>query len=276
MSEALNLLPARVAIGRADASGAVYITEEFARVLAGVLGRVGGPLGVGTDDLAVEAAFAPQAALMATLQAAADELQARIAGLAGQLATVAELVKRAEAAEALAATVAPPTDWEHPGKIGATTPNSGKFATLQATAKVMLNPLAADVEIKPTGVALVTIKPEQPGQADNMELGKTAPQPARVATLNKMTFTQPATGATWTLADGKTFTVSNTLGLSGTDGATLNIGGGGALGSAAFASAASFASRPGTALGAAATDAATTQTLANNMRSALLAAGIGS
>lgn len=39
----------------------------------------------------------------------------------------------------------------------------------------------------------------------------------------------------------KTLTVSNTLTLSGTDGSTLNIGGGGALGSAAFTSASTYA-----------------------------------
>lgn len=57
---------------------------------------------------------------------------------------------------------------------------------------------------------------------------------ATVTTINKVTITQPATGATLTLADGKTFTCSNTLTLSGTDGATLDVGAGGTLGSAAY------------------------------------------
>ena len=55
------------------------------------------------------------------------------------------------------------------------------------------------------------------------------------STVNGLTFTAAAAG--FTIAGGttsKTFTVSNTLTFSGTDTATLNIGGGGTLGSAAF------------------------------------------
>lgn len=56
-------------------------------------------------------------------------------------------------------------------------------------------------------------------------------------TYNGLSLTAAATG--FTLAGGttsKTLTVNNTLGLSGTDGSTLNIGTGGTLGSAAFVS----------------------------------------
>lgn len=60
---------------------------------------------------------------------------------------------------------------------------------------------------------------------------------ATVATVNLVTLTQPATGSTLTIADGKTLTISNTLTLSGTDSSTLNIGTGGTLGTAAFVSA---------------------------------------
>lgn len=55
------------------------------------------------------------------------------------------------------------------------------------------------------------------------------------STVNGLTFTAAATG--FTIAGGttsKTLTVSNTLTFSGTDTSTLNIGGGGTLGSAAF------------------------------------------
>jgi hypothetical protein len=52
--------------------------------------------------------------------------------------------------------------------------------------------------------------------------------------INKVTITVPATGSTFTLADGKTLTVNNTLTFSGTDSSTLNIGAGGTLGSAAY------------------------------------------
>ena len=54
-------------------------------------------------------------------------------------------------------------------------------------------------------------------------------------TVNGLAFTAAATG--FTIAGGttsKTLTVSNTLTLAGTDGSTLNIGGGGTLGTAAF------------------------------------------
>jgi hypothetical protein len=43
--------------------------------------------------------------------------------------------------------------------------------------------------------------------------------------LNKVTITAPATAATLTLANNKTFTVSNTLTLAGTDGKTLTLTG---------------------------------------------------
>lgn len=43
------------------------------------------------------------------------------------------------------------------------------------------------------------------------------------APINKVTITAPATGATLTLADGKTLTVSNTLTLAGTDSTTMTF-----------------------------------------------------
>lgn len=261
MPTSLNLFPARVAIGRADASGAVYMTTDFSRALADLLVRVGGPNGASVDDLGVEAAHSSLAAAGQALEQTAADLSRQAVELAGQFAVLAELRKCLADLERAGVETVPPTDWEHPGKIGATTANSGKFTTLEAADKVKLNPADKDVEIKPTGVALVTIKPAAAGQVDNMELGKTTPQPARVTSLNKITVTQPANGATLTLADGATLVVP---------------GAGGTLGSAAYASAGAFAARTGTALGGPATDAATTQTLVNNIRSVLLSVGIGS
>src|SRR6266496_1284252 len=57
---------------------------------------------------------------------------------------------------------------------------------------------------------------------------------ASASTINGNTFT----AGTYTLTGGagKTFTFNNTLTLSGTDGSTLNVGGGGTLGSNAFTS----------------------------------------
>lgn len=48
-------------------------------------------------------------------------------------------------------------------------------------------------------------------------------------TINKLTLTQPATGATLTVINGKTFTISNTLTFSGTDGSTVAFGAGGTV-----------------------------------------------
>lgn len=42
-------------------------------------------------------------------------------------------------------------------------------------------------------------------------------------TINKLTLTAPATGATLTLADGKTFTVNNSITVNGTDGTVMSL-----------------------------------------------------
>lgn len=46
---------------------------------------------------------------------------------------------------------------------------------------------------------------------------------ATATTINKVTVTQPAAGSTLTIADGKTFTASNTITLTGTDSVSLNV-----------------------------------------------------
>lgn len=65
---------------------------------------------------------------------------------------------------------------------------------------------------------------------------------ATATSINKNNFTTPAANVTWTLASGKTFTVSNTLTLAGTDSSTLNIGTGGTLGTAAYTAATAYPS----------------------------------
>lgn len=52
--------------------------------------------------------------------------------------------------------------------------------------------------------------------------------------FGNVSLTSVASGATITLLDGKTFTVNNTLTLSGNDGSSLNIGAGGTLAALAF------------------------------------------
>ncbi len=64
---------------------------------------------------------------------------------------------------------------------------------------------------------------------------------ASATSINKVTLTAPATGATVTIVDGKTFTSSNTLTLAGTDGSTLNVGTGGTLGTAAYTASTAYA-----------------------------------
>jgi hypothetical protein len=52
---------------------------------------------------------------------------------------------------------------------------------------------------------------------------------ASATSINKVAITAPATSATLTIADGKTFTSSNTLTLTGTDGASIAFGTGGTV-----------------------------------------------
>jgi hypothetical protein len=69
---------------------------------------------------------------------------------------------------------------------------------------------------------------------------------ATATSINKVALTAPATSCTFTLLDGKTFTVNNTLTFAGTDGSTLNIGTGGTLGTAAFTAASAYVTAIGT------------------------------
>jgi hypothetical protein len=52
---------------------------------------------------------------------------------------------------------------------------------------------------------------------------------ASATTVNKVTFTAPATGSTLTVADGKTLTANNTLTLTGTDASSVAFGAGGTV-----------------------------------------------
>lgn len=146
MADSLNLFPSRIPIGRTDATGAVYASAEFQRALAALMSRVGGAEGPATDDVELEAALASTvplladdghlallsqpAPLAALLLAAVAEIQGQVAMLTSQAAGLGELAKQLASAELDALPVVRPTDWEHPGKIGARTPNSGAFTTL--------------------------------------------------------------------------------------------------------------------------------------------------
>jgi hypothetical protein len=238
MGEPLTLFPQRAAIGRVDAAGNVYMSLEFSRALAALMVRVGGANANDLGELAVELASGSSAAALAMARGV-QELERELAQALHLSARLAELRKQVAALEVAVVQVAPPTDWEHPGKIGAGTPNTARFSTVN---RVTIT--------APAGSATLTLGD-----------GKTFTVASSVALAG---------------ADGKTLTVSNTLGFSGTEGAFLNIGNGGALGSAAYADTSAFAARSSTALAGAATDPASTQALANSLRSALLSVGIGS
>lgn len=101
---------------------------------------------------------------------------------------------------------------------------------------------------------------ERPGRIGFFSANSGAFTALTAQTFNKVTITTPTTSATLTLADGATLTVPTP---------------GGTLDSAAYQPTNAFAASTGTALAPAATDAASTQTLANSMRAVLISVGIG-
>lgn len=241
MPTSLNLFPVRVPFGRfTDAAGKNYdvlMTPEFARALSDLMKRIGGTTGLSTEEISMLAASVPsESATVAALQQHVADLSAQLEAAHQVAARVAKLEKMVEQLAYLASEAGPvPVDWEHPGKVGAATANSGKFTTLEATDAVNLHPQDKPIDIKPTGTSLVTIKPAAVGQVDNMELGTTVPQKARVLNVNKVIVVEPATSAYIQIADGKGIAVNRSIVLTASaDGITLNIAGGGTLGTAAF------------------------------------------
>jgi hypothetical protein len=296
----LNLFPARVPIGLVQQDATVLMTPEFSRALRALFERVGGPEGMGSDDLAILAASVAQSASLqsqaiedigavelpdlsgqvAALLAEVQDLrvqanqfiqvQAELAEirkeLASQLMAPGEQPLRADLAEVrkelegvqMLATFHDPSrvDWEHPGKIGSltansgafttisatgqitstlatgtapfsiasttvvpnlnvsqllggtwavpgtigsTTPNTGAFTTLTASAAVTLSPANANVTLSPTGTGLVTINPATAGAMDNVTIGATT---ARAGTFTQLSIGGSTTG----IADFRTAT----------------------------------------------------------------------
>lgn len=251
----LNLFPARVPIGRVtlpDGSEAdVLMTPEFFRSLSLVFVRLGGASAMSNEEL-------EQMALQAMTPAADDVARAGIAAL--------ELVA--------------PLDQS--AQISALTQRIDELMTLCAAVPSLSAEVAAlrrgagDVEHLALHRDPFRVDWERPGKIGALTAATGAFTTLAATTVNKLTLTAPASAATLTIADGKTLTISNTLTLMATDGSTLTIGTGGTLGSAAYSNTTDFAARAGTALAPVATDPASTQTLANSMRSVLLAVGIGS
>lgn len=72
---------------------------------------------------------------------------------------------------------------------------------------------AAGTRFQPSGGVTIGSTTTDPGANNLLVTGS----------INKVTITGPATSATLTIADGKTFTVNGTLTLAGTDGKTLTV-----------------------------------------------------
>ena len=145
----LNLFPARVPIGRLtlpDGSEVdVMMTPEFFRALSLVFVRLGGPNGMGADDLAALVLQVPQqdaearqatadlqmtqafdqGAQVALLARQIEDMQGQVHAISNLTAEVSMLLQRLADIEVTASYHDPfRVDWERPGKIGLLTPNT--------------------------------------------------------------------------------------------------------------------------------------------------------
>lgn len=121
----LNLFPARVFIGKADSNGNVLMTVEFARAMSDLLERVGGTDGMSNNDLAVLESFSSPLPAVADLARQVEDLRQQIE-LMNQ--PVAQTYGPDFEIDYMFAQ--PPTDWEHPGKLGEQKPNTAKITVL--------------------------------------------------------------------------------------------------------------------------------------------------
>jgi hypothetical protein len=83
----LNLFPARVPIGVVQPDGTVLMTAEFVRAMSALSARLGGPEGLGTDDLAILASSVAQA-VSSQSQAIEDIGAVTSPDLSGQVAAL--------------------------------------------------------------------------------------------------------------------------------------------------------------------------------------------
>ena len=92
---------------------------------------------------------------------------------------------------------------------------------------IVYNGLADAVTVKNSTGTGVTIQPGNSAllfnNATNVASAISYAPTFTAGTVNKITFTAPATGATLTIADAKTFTVDNTMTLAGADNKTLTV-----------------------------------------------------
>lgn len=230
---ALSLFKSSAAIGLVQPDGSVLPSPEFVRAMSMLFTRVGGAINMGVDDLALLASTVTQSdqparrAAADALAAPAIDQSAMIAALIGKIAALQAQVSQVEGVRAELAKLAKRLD------------GAEQFATYRDPYRVNW---------------------ERPGRIGYFKANSGAFTVLTAQTVNKVTITAPATGATLTLADGATLTVPAP---------------GGTLGSAAYQNTSAFAARSSTALAPVATDAASTQTLANSLRAVLVSVGIG-
>lgn len=91
---------------------------------------------------------------------------------------------------------------------------------------------AATFLTTPTSANLAAMLTDETGSGANVfAVSPTLVTPvlgvATATSINKVSITQPLTGSTLTITDGKTLTASNTLTFTGTDASTVNFGAGG-------------------------------------------------
>lgn len=259
----LNLFPARAYIGTfKDASGrqiGVHASPEFQRALNALKIRVGGDEALSVSDIETLLSFAAppdietskaihdlqvdvvrdHTAEIAELRKTVEELKVQLACLTDQTAAVAEVKKYTQDLEISYSFAPPLTDWEHPGKIGAKTTNTGAFTTISASGQI--------TSTVSTGTAPLVIASTT--EVANLR-SATATALANARTIGGVSFNGTANITVETATSAAGFTVTNGFGCNGATAQTAY------------------------AVGAAATDAATTQTLANNIRLALIANGI--
>ncbi len=162
MATSLNLFPNRAAIGwvRGPEGEPLYdvmMTPEFSKALSALLDRVGGEFSVGIGDIEILTASAFQLpdpiaadpllttptpdpyATIAGLTKQVAELQLQVEGLASVAGELAEIRKAIQSIEFLTVDQSSPStgiDWEHPGKLGSSTPNTVAATTLSATGAI--------------------------------------------------------------------------------------------------------------------------------------------
>jgi len=250
----------------------VYMTPEFARMLADIIERIGGDIGVDTASLEVLASFSTQSTVdisnleavasssqsIALLAEAQDLLQQSWIALEASRAESMELTKRIENLEMQLQPIAvSAVDWTRPGKIGDTTKNTGKFTTLTADTTVLGDasatpyPLTVRCASGATGVKILGRASDGFGYMEWYDSTGATAYGSIFGFPGKLTITGPS-GTNSIIVTNTGVTILNGFGCNGK------------------------ALQTSYALGAAAVDLATVLVLANNVRTALINNGIGS